>query len=383
MDAPAQGPQIPMSLKELRQARARRLAVRFGMFVGLPTLLAALYFGFVASDQFESISPFTVQSAEGHASFGLESLVGVVPGAGNSRDALSVREYILSRDVLLRLDREHGLLTHFKDPNVDFWARLPEDATIEEAFEYYLDMVEVHYDTMSSVLTLRVKAFSADKAQEFAQAILAYSEEMVNDLAERARIDSVAFAERQVMKAEQRLTKAREALLELQGEGAELNPEQSATATLTIRSELQGELAKARTELSQARAFMRGDAPKVIALTQKVNSLVRQIDRQNKSLLEPKDGESMPATLAKFEKTMLEKEFAQATYATALGALEVAHAEAGRQHRYLATIAQPSLPDESTYPRRIYGTVTVFAIALALFAMLSLLIAAVREHARL
>jgi hypothetical protein len=45
-------------------------------------------------------------------------------------------------------------------------------------------------------------------------------------------------------------------------------------------------------------------------------------------------------------------------------------------------VAAPSLADEATYPRRVYSILTVFFAALALFAIGSLLVAAVREHAQ-
>lgn len=383
MDAPASPPNVPLSLKQLRKARARQLLKRLALFVGLPTAIATVYFGLIASDQFESISPVTVQSAEQQTSLGLESLIGVVPGAASSRDALTIREYILSREVLQRLDKEHSFIAHYRSKDADWFSRLGEDATFEDAYEYYEDKVRVDYDTMSGVLTVSVLAFDAQSAQRFATAILSYSEEMVNDLAERARADGLHFAEDQVERAEQRLSKARAEVLKLQGQGADLNPEQTAAAAITIRSELQAELARARAELSEAQAFMRSDAPKVVALRQRVAALVKQVSRENNRMIGGGEAGGMHNILAEFEPALLEKEFSQAAYASALKSLELAHAEVGRQHRYLATIAPPSLADEPTHPRRVYGIVTVFFLSIAIFVVGSLLIAAFREHARI
>ena len=50
--------------KQLRKMRARRLAVRLAVGVGLPTLLAALYVGAIATPRYESVSTFTIQSAD-------------------------------------------------------------------------------------------------------------------------------------------------------------------------------------------------------------------------------------------------------------------------------------------------------------------------------
>jgi len=110
MDAPNQVQSGAASAAELRRARARALGFRFFLLVGLPTLLAGLYYGGLASDQYESVSPFTVQSADRTMATGLESLMGGLAGAGSSQDALAVREYILSRsgrDAVLAWAQEY------------------------------------------------------------------------------------------------------------------------------------------------------------------------------------------------------------------------------------------------------------------------------------
>jgi len=373
-------------MKQLRRNRARQLLQRLGLFVGVPTLLATLYFGLIASPRYESVAPITVQSAENQASFGLESLIGAVPGSGTSRDALTIREYVLSRAMLERLNAQEQFIAHYQDEAADFWSRLSSDATAEEAYAYYQDKVRLEYDTMSGVLNLSVQAFKAEDAQRFAHRIIRLSEEKVNDLTERAQADSVRYAQKQLSKAETRLTSSRKALRALQTQGADLNPVASATAALSLRGELQAELARARTELRQAQAFMQPNTAKVVALRQRVQALSQQVEQENQRMVGAvgHDGSGSAASaMAEFEPALLEKELSEKAYASSLKALELAHAEAGRQHRYLATIAAPSLPDEPTHPRRLYGVLSVFFISLALFTVGSLLLASLREHARL
>ena len=84
-----------------------------------------------------------------------------------------------------------------------------------------------------------------------------------------------------------------------------------------------------------------------------------------------------------FGRAEIEKEFAQKAYESALTALELARSDAARQHRYLATIANPIKPDEATYPRRIMGVFTVFVLSFLLMGIGTLVAAAVREHSRL
>ena len=91
----------------------------------------------------------------------------------------------------------------------------------------------------------------------------------------------------------------------------------------------------------------------------------------------------MPAGASvELESALLEKAIAEKEYQAAVSSLSAAKMEAARQSRYLATIAAPSSPDSATHPKRVLGVVTVLFAALALFGIVSLLIAAVREHAR-
>jgi capsular polysaccharide transport system permease protein len=79
----------------------------------------------------------------------------------------------------------------------------------------------------------------------------------------------------------------------------------------------------------------------------------------------------------------MEKEFATAVYQASMSALAQARSSASRQHRYLATIAPPSRADESTLPSRGIGVLTVFLCSVLLMGIGSLLVAGVKEHARL
>jgi capsular polysaccharide transport system permease protein len=80
---------------------------------------------------------------------------------------------------------------------------------------------------------------------------------------------------------------------------------------------------------------------------------------------------------------LVEKEFATLAYQSALSSLELARTDGLRQHRYLALIAEPSLPDEAMFPRRWLSLLTTFIASLVLFGVLSLSFSAIKEHAKL
>jgi capsular polysaccharide transport system permease protein len=379
-------PEVAQNQPAQPRGRARnwRTLLQALLWVGLPTLAGLLYFAVLATDLYESESKYTIQGADLRSVGGIDSLFGALAsgGAVSEHDARTVQEYIMSRDVLRRLDQEEGFIAHYSDSALDLVRRIPPDATFEEAFEHYLDVVDIRYDTRSGVSTLRVKATTAADAQRFALAILRYAEQMVNDMSERARLDRMEFARREVVAGEGRLAQARYAILELQREGAEIDPKESASAVMSIRTQLDGELSNVRAELRQTESFMRPDSHQVQVLKQRIASLEEQIARENLKLVDPQSS-SLSASIARFEPLVLEKEFAEKAYESALASLEIARTEAAQQHRYLTIVVNPSVPDQTTHPKRMLGILAVFALSAVAFGIFSLLIAAAREHARL
>lgn len=373
----------PMTAAEqLRRQRQRRVLIRFLVFVVLPTFLATVYYAFIASDQYESVALFTIQSAEGPSAGGVEFLLGTLPGSTAGRDVLIVQEHVESRAMLAHLRKEHGFDEHYQSTEHDFLSRLSKDADSEEVYKYFRKRVHVEHDAASGVLTLKVRAFTPEDAQRFANAILAASEQMVNRMSDEARLDRMRLATDEVEKAERRLADARKQLLEVQREGEEFDPLESARTASAVRGTLEAQLAEARAELSALAAVMHPNAPKVQEQRRKVAALSAQVDRERSKLVGDSE-RTVSETLALFEPRILEKEFAEQTYRSAISSLELARIEASRQHRYLVTVADPSAPDARTHPEKLREILTVFLASFMLLGVGSLLIASVKEHANL
>ena len=114
-----------------------------------------------------------------------------------------------------------------------------------------------------------------------------------------------------------------------------------------------------------------------------IRRLVCANAEESRRLVNPKGDKGLSNSMAHFDAAMVEKEFAQSAYQSALTSLEMARSEASRQHRYLATIAKPSVPNAETHPKRVRGVVTVVLLSAMLLGIVMLLVEAVREHARI
>ncbi len=368
--------------RKRRKRRAFLLIQKLFIFVIAPTIAASVYYVFFAKDQFMSTSSVSVKT-EGTPSLGIDSIIGSFASSGTSKDALTVQQYILSRDMLKLLDEKEHFLKHYQNPNIDFLARLAPDATFEDAYEYYLEMVGIKFDSESGVLTLEVKAFDPESAQRFAQTLIKLSEQKVNAMSIHMQNDKIAFTKGVLNEAEQRLFAAQKAILSIQQEQGDFSPDHSAKSLMGLKSGLESALAQAQTELNEARAIMAPTAPQVLALDSKVRSIRAQIRKENNRLIGSAEDGGMGKNIAEFELAMLEKELAQKEYQSATISLEAARLDALKQKSYLVEITSPSLVDEASYPKRWLKILTVFLVSLAVFGIFSLTVSAVKEHARI
>ena len=178
----------------------------FVCLVVVPTALAVLYFSLLAHDVYVSETQFVVRTVQRQLPTGLGSML---QGSGltqGSNDVYSVQSFLTSRDALQILEQRYHLKHSFASRAVDVFARfdpLGWDDSFESLLRYYQKfIVNTDLDSTSSILTLTVRAFSAEESQAINEGLLKMSEDFVNRLNERARNDLVRFATADVDSAE-------------------------------------------------------------------------------------------------------------------------------------------------------------------------------------
>ncbi len=349
------------------------------LFIVLPTLLVAFYYAFWASDMYVSEARFSIRGPEGGASTDLMSILGQ-PGGSTTADAYVVKDYIHSMGLLDILDEQLRLREHYQSTEADFFSRLSANARAEEFHAHFLEVVQVLFDPATSIISLRTRAYSPEMARDLGQHILDQSERLVNHLRDRALHDALELAQVELSSAEQRITQVRKALVLFRQKNDMLNPEAAVGSLVAMIADLEGEAVKARTEMAEARSYMRDNSTQVVALKTRISALEGQI-KAEKARLVGADKRVLNEVIVDYESLMVDREFAKQRYISALASLEAARIRAEGKSRYLVAFSPPTLPDESLWPRRLSFTSLVFVGATLLVGIVSLMIAAIREHA--
>lgn len=346
----------------------------------IPTALAIVYFGLIASDVYISESRFVVRSPERQTASPLGL---ILKGAGFSKaqdDSYTVQDYVLSRDALKALNDELKIKEAYSSSKVDLFSRfagLDWDNSLEAFHQYYQKKVNVQLDSSSSITTLTVRAFTSEAAQRINQRLVELAENLVNKLNERGRQDMIRFASDEVADAQTKAKAAALALSQYRNAKGVIDPEKQSAIPLQQVAKLQDELVATKAQIMQLERLAK-DNPQIPVLRQRIGLLESEIDAETKRIA---GGEkSLAGKAAEFQRLALEKEFSDKVLASAMSTLEQAKNEAQRKQLYLERIIQPNQPDEAMEPKRVRAIVATFVVGIVMFAVLTMLFAGMREH---
>ncbi len=350
------------------------------LFIWLPCLLAAFYWGEMASNQYVSDSKFIIKHSDNNASSGLE-IASLLGGGGfNSKDSYMVVDYILSSDMLDTLNKDLGLRAHFSDNNIDILSRLPKSASREDFLEYYRKHISIDYDEVSSIITVSVQGFSPEMAQTMLEHIIRHSEEFTNKIGHRIADEQVAFVSSQLARAQTQVRLAQRSIVDFQNKHGLVSPQSDSQSLYSIITTLEGNLATKQAELRSLSSYLNSKAPEVKQLNAEISSLRHQIKSEKSRVVGKGKKPALNNLDSEFQDKKLNLEFGTDLYKSALTALETARIEALRKLSHLVLIESPLLPEDAEYPRRLYNFFTFLAFNLMLFWIGKLIVATIKDH---
>jgi capsular polysaccharide transport system permease protein len=354
----------------------------------VPAFAATAYFAFIASNQYAAEARFAVRALA--ADFGDQAADGSSESRGSNvnfsfivsgQNAYIVTSYIRSRALVDDLNAKLDLREIFRRPEADFWARLNRDASVDELTKYWNSMVTTYIDAPSGIVTLQVRAFRQDDALALGRAVMELSEMLVNRISDRARRDSMEMSEKEVRRT---YTATQAALAELhrfRDSAGIIDPAQAASEIGKLVVPLMAEKIRLESELFVARRDLDDSAPTIKALRSRLETTERQIT-ELKSKLTRTDGagQTVSASLVKFEELELQRQSAEKLYSLAQADLDRARLRADRKSIYLTVFVPPSFPEESRYPRRIAFPILIFLGLTVVWSIVAMIVASVEDH---
>jgi capsular polysaccharide transport system permease protein len=347
--------------------------ISFVVFVGLPSVGVGLYLWAVSVDQYASKVGFSVSREDTDSALGILSGLTSLSGSSSS-DTDILYEFIQSQKLVADINDDIDLQKMWSAPTTDVVFALTSDASIEELVSYWNRMVRVSYGTGSGLIEVEALAFSAADATLITETLLKKSSDMINELSDIARLDGVRYAEEELHDALERLKEARTVVTRFRNENQIVNPEIDIQTQAGLLGNLQAQQAEALIEIDLLEGTVNATDPRMAQAMRRLVVIEKRINEERKKLGvggAGTDGTAFADLLGKYESLVVDREFAEASYVSALATYDAALAESRRKTRYLAAYMEPTEAETPEYPKRK----TMFAlISMFLFLIWSVLI---------
>jgi capsular polysaccharide transport system permease protein len=362
------------------------LGISFLLMVVAPAIAAMLYLYTYAADQYASRMAFSIRGNETSPALSILGALSQTVSVGGT-DAEIIYDFVRSQQMVEAALEALPLEEIYNRPTEDIVFRLGEDQPIEDITDYWNWMTTVSFDAASGIVQFEARAFDPESARVIAGFVLDESTRIVNEISTQARDDAVAVARLVLEQAEDRLREIRREIRTFRDTEQELDPTLNAQASMGLMAELQQQRAQAQVELDSYLSLVGPRGPRAPALRQRIASLEQRIAQERQRLgtgatgTAPTGDDRLFADLmGDYEELVVEREFAENAYVSALASFEQAQVEARRQTRFLSPHIHPTLSVEPQYPQRALLSLGVFVLLTVAWAVLALIVYNVRDR---
>lgn len=366
--------------KSVRQGRfSMRPFTGLIWFVLVLAVLTVVYWLLIASDRYVSEASVIIRKTDSITAPSFDLSMVIAGAAGTNRaDQLLLREYLLSVDMLKKLDAELHLRAHYSNENSDLLSRMwLQD--MEWFHRHYLSRVTIEYDDYAGVLRIESQAYDPETAQGISNLLVREGERYMNQISHELAETQVNFLITQVDVAQLRFQQAKQVLLAYQNKNGLFSPQATAESLNTLIAKLEEQRAQLKTQLASLPKTLDHNHPNLMLIKQSLSAVNQQIATEKAKLANP-TGKTLNITMEAFQRLEMEVTFTKELYKAALTALEKGRIDATRMLDKVSVLQTPTFPEYSMEPRRIYNTVVTLLFGLMLAGILKLLEGIILDH---
>ncbi len=359
----------------------RGMVASFILMCVLPLIGASVYFGLVASDQYVTEIEFSLRNGEPSVLDSLSGMAGLASSQQNL-DSQIIVNFIPSRGMLDKLSEDMDLRAMYSRPEVDWISRFNPKKPIEDFQKYWSNRVDAWIDPQSSIISVRVRAFTPEDSRKLAAKIVEHSESLVNEMTVRSRRDALRTAKAELDRSEATLVEATRVLRDKRNAVGVIDPTATAKALEKIIEPIQLQLARVRQEIAVASRSMSPDTAHMKILNAQADDLRTQIANLQAQIAGSRNdaGQSLADNLGSLGPLDLAVKTAQQQYANAAVQYEGARVDLDSQRAYLVNFIPPSTPEKALYPKRWWGWSLIVVPAALLWSILAGLAFLVRDN---
>lgn len=356
-----------------RRKQRRTLAAKVLLVVLLPTLGVWLYVNKVAVPLYSANAVISVTNLTPDADAGGLGLLSAVGGGGQMQEAFMVLEFMQSPAALDILEDEVGLISYFRDDEMDPIGRVRdlEFLQIDQA-QSLGRYVNSAINVQNGLISTGVRARSRDDALMFLNALLESAERHMNTLSANLFNERMAQADHAVVRAQTAVQEAQSLFVEVQIENGEVDPQATIVSIYEAINLLEVDLLTLDRRILELESTD-GDRSRTLPpYLSSRNEILQLIALQRARLVEASSGRSLYEKLVLHETARAAVGVAEQTLAAALAGRNEARQAAELGVSRFQIVVPPQAPEISNYPHRTQVTAFAFFLFLSLLAIISI-----------
>ena len=357
------------SKKDIRKSK-KNSKNKFLLIAGSSIFIAAIYFYGIGRNRFFTTSDVVVRKAgsETLSGIGLTSLFSV-GNSGSLEDARYLKSYLLSPQILEDLEKEIKFKEIYIKKFPDFLSGLPNNPTREMKYVFFQKQISVILDEISGILTINTYAFDRETSYKINKFLINQAESFVNKLNQDIFKKQLSFAKKEVGSNLDKFNKASSSLEKFQLENKSLDLSFDASASSSLLSTLESNLAQKKVELATLkRKFLSPSAPEILEVQALVDEIENLIEVERQLLVSP-TGKNLNKKITILNKLKSELIFAEDLYKSALATAESTRIDSLQQQRFMASLSKPFLAEEPWNYWRHKGFLTVLVVIVLIYTL--------------
>lgn len=389
LDQAAVGPDFNQVRLDDGSSRARysQFFTKWNVFlltVFLPSILCAVYYAFIASNQYVTETRLIVRTigvSERFSSSETREGRSIIGGDSLTQDSYIVANYLESPELVLILEEDIGLKDLFSKADIDPLSRLSKNASFETFHQYWKSHIDTYVDGPSGIIIFTVRAFSPKESVLIVDTALAAVNAMIGRISEKAKQDLVGRAEMDVEITRSSYQTALNELQAYQNQTGVLDPVSTATLGLAVISKLTEEKLNLEIEMNTKRAANALDSANASQIERTIAALEGEIALRRNSLAgQNETGVRLSDQLTEFSRLETRRVVTQAIYEAGVRNLDTAKATALRRTTFISIFSPPHLPEDSQYPERTSAWLIFTLGLLTLWVTITLVWMSVQDH---
>lgn len=354
-------------------------------FVILPSIVAGIYYGVVASSQYVAEMRMIVRTIGVSEQFDTSetrdgrSMIG---GDSLTQDSYIVANYLKSPEIVRKLDAEIGLRRYFSQQDIDPVSRLSTEASFEALYRYWGRHVDTYVDGPSGIIVFTVRAFSPQDSVVIANAALGSADNMIDKISDKAKADLVTKVETDVNASLAEYRVALDDLRDYQNKTGIFDPLSSAKMLSEIIGKLTEQKLQLMVNLNTLEAAAADDTPRGRELRRSIQAIDDQITLRQNTMAGSTGGNSaqLSSSLTEFSRLETRRIVTQAIYEANVRNLDTAKSTALKRTTFMSTFSNSNIPEESEYPNRFSNWIILTIGLLTLWMTATLVWMSIEDH---